>query len=116
MGKFLEAEKIRCISFKKQTPYLSDQARLPGYYRKKTRSFCLPQEFAEENLFEGIRHSAMDYFEQEEIKWHDGNDRRPSNHLCDSQVCCVNFLFPVAYEPDALVQLYTIAALHLERH
>jgi hypothetical protein len=40
-----------------------------------------------------------------EIKWHDGQGRKPSNHLCDSQVCCVNFLFPFADKPEALVEL-----------
>jgi hypothetical protein len=65
----------------------------------------LPRECAAENLFEDIRAPAPAYFARHEIKWHDGQDAKPSNHLCDSQVCCVNFLFPFVGKPDALVEL-----------
>jgi len=65
----------------------------------------LPEECADENLFEEIRAPALPYFKNQEIKWHDGQDAKPSNHLCDSQVCCVNLLFPFADKPDALVEL-----------
>ncbi len=68
MGKFLEAEKKRYVSFKEQTPYLSEHARSLGYYQTKLRPFCLPQEFTEENPFEGIRQLALNYFAQKEIK------------------------------------------------
>jgi hypothetical protein len=47
----------------------------------------------------------MDYFACYGIRWHDGVDGKPSNHLCSSQVCCVNFLFPFADKPDALTEL-----------
>ncbi len=40
-----------------------------------------------------------------EIKWHDGQNGKCSNHMCDSQVCCVNFLFPFADQPEALAHL-----------
>ena len=36
---------------------------------------------------------------------HDGQDGKPSNHMCDSQVCCANFLFPFADKPEALAAL-----------
>jgi hypothetical protein len=38
------------------------------------------------------------------IKWHDGKNGKPSNHLCDAQVCGVNVLFSFAdqLEPLAL--------------
>ncbi len=29
----------------------------------------------------------------------------PSKHLCDSQVCCVNFLYPFAHKPNTLKKL-----------
>lgn len=105
MGKFLESEKPQQVKFKKSSPYFSDAARADGIYKGKARPFCLPLEYAEENLFPGIRQSAPAYFASQSIKWHDGQDGKPSNHLCDSQVCCLNFLFPFADQPRALAEV-----------
>ena len=105
MGRFLEVERRRQASFKQASGYFSDAARPDGVYRGKPRPFCLPLECADENLFSQIRSPVTRYFTKEEIKWHDGQQARPSNHLCDSHVCCVNFLFPFADKPDALVEL-----------
>jgi hypothetical protein len=105
MGKFLESEKKRQTVFKLNSPYFSEGARSDGVYKVKPRPFCLPLTHAEENLFPGIRGSAPSYFETSGIKWHDGQAGKPSNHLCDSQVCCVNFLFPLADQPIALAEV-----------
>jgi len=106
VGKFLEIERQRLVEFKKHTSYLSDAARIEGVYKKgKSHPICLPRRHAEENLFSEIRVEAQAYFSEFEIKWHDGQAGMPSNHLCDSQVCCVNFLFPFHDQPDALADL-----------
>lgn len=105
MGKFLEAEKKRQTDLLATSPYFTEQARVGGVYKNKIRPFCLPRDLAEENLFPGIRGAITAYFDEKEIKWHDGQNRRPSNHLCDSQVCCANFLFPFADKPQALAEL-----------
>lgn len=105
MGRFLEAEKPRQVSFKATPPYFSGGAQADGVYRGKARPFCLPRAFAVENLFPEIRQTITAYFTAQEIKWHDGQDGSPSNHLCDSQVCCANFLFPFADKPQALTEL-----------
>lgn len=85
--------------------YFSTAARLDGVYKGKPRSFCLPLDNAEENLVPEIRKTALEHFAKHEIKWHDGQNGKPSNHLCDSQVCCVNFLFPFADKPEALAEV-----------
>jgi hypothetical protein len=105
MGKFLEAEKKVQTKFKQESPYFSLPAREDGVYKGKPRPFCIPREYAAENLFAKIRQPALTYFEQHGIKWHDGQAGNPSNHLCDSQVCCVNFLFAFAEQPEAVVEL-----------
>ena len=105
MGKFLESEKIIQVEFKKTSPLLSSKAGLDGEYKNKPRPFCLPVDLACENLSPHIRESAIAFFKAHKIKWHDGKNGEPSNHLCDSQVCCVNFLFPFAYQPQALKSL-----------
>ncbi|GFP19290.1 hypothetical protein HKBW3S03_00795 [Candidatus Hakubella thermalkaliphila] len=105
MGKFLESEKRRQTKFKANSPYFSEAARADGVYKGKPRPFCLPLDCAEENLFPEIRQTAPAYFDAQGIKWHDGRNGKPSNHLCDSQVCCVNFLFPFAQKPRALAEV-----------
>jgi hypothetical protein len=105
MGGFLENEKLKQIEFKADSPDLSNEARADGIYKGKPRSFCLPLEYAEQNLFSEIRHSAIRHFAKHSIKWHDGQNGKPSNHLCSSQVCCINFLFPFADKPEVLAKV-----------
>ena len=105
MGKFLESEKPKQTLFKNTSFYFSDSAHVDGIYKKKYRPFCLPLEFAEQNLFPEIRETAILHFKKHKIKWHDGQNNKPSNHMCDSQVCCVNFLFPFANNPDTLAEV-----------
>ena len=108
MGKFLENEKIRQSNLKTVSSYFSKAAREDGFYNSKPRPFCLPIERAEENLFSEIREAALKYFDDNKIEWHDiskKNNLKLSNHLCDSQICCVNFLFPFAQKPALLADL-----------
>ncbi len=105
MGKFLESEKHCQTKLKANSPYFSEATRLDGVYKRKLRPFCLPLDCAEENLFPEIRQTAPAYFADYGIKWHDGLNSKPSNHLCDSQVCCVNFLFPFAQKPHILAEI-----------
>lgn len=105
MGKFLESEKRHQTKFKANSPYFSEAARADGIYKGKLRPFCLPLGCAEENLFPEICQTAPAYFAAYGIKWHDGLNGKPSNHLCDSQVCCINFLFPFAQKPHVLAEI-----------
>jgi len=93
--------------FKHQEGFFSALACADGEYYHRNRPFCLPQEHAEENLFVGIRDAALPYFADHRIKWHQGSEKgvKPNNHLCSSQVCCVNFLFPFVDQPNALAAL-----------
>jgi hypothetical protein len=102
MGGFLEAEKNRLEEFKSNSGFFTQNAKKAGVYKNKERFFCIPLENSEENLFIEIRNKALNYFSENGIKWHDGQGRKPSNHLCDSQVCCVNFLFPFHDKPELL--------------
>jgi len=105
VGRFLESEKRKHIAFKATSTSFADAARADGVYKGRPRPFCLPRLYAHENLFPPICQPALAYFTEHEIKWHDGRDGQPSNHLCDSQVCCVNFLFPFADKPRPLAAL-----------
>ena len=105
MSTFLETQKVQQITFKATHPSFSEAARTDGIYSGKPRPFCLPLPYAHENLAPSIRHPAMTYFSTHGIQWHNGHEKKPSNHLCSSQVCCINFLFPFMDQADALARL-----------
>lgn len=105
MGIFLESEKENQIAFKTTSNSISQQARSEGFFKGKPRPFCLPLDYAEENLYPPIREDALNFFRDKRISWHQGTQGKPSNHMCDSQVCCVNFLFPFATRPNELANL-----------
>ncbi|MEN6580391.1 MAG: hypothetical protein ABFD05_07140, partial [Anaerolineaceae bacterium] len=105
MGKFLESEKPKQALFKHTSATISEKARAEGLFKSKPRPFCLPPEYAEENLYPPIRQAAMAFFADHNIGWHQGQNGKPSNHLCDSQVACINFLFPFADKPGELANL-----------
>jgi hypothetical protein len=105
MGGFLQDEKLKQAQFKAGSSYFSDSARSEGIYKEMPRAHCLPVEFAEQNLLPEIREATLAHFAKHAIKWHDGFNGQPSNHMCDSQVCCVNFLFPFADRPEELARV-----------
>ena len=103
---FRDSEKER---YKKLKPILfGSAAQADGTYRGKPRSFCLADGYSAENLHEGIRKDAIYYFRDRKITWHDGlDDRRlPSNHLCCSQSCCINFLYPMTINKELVSAVF----------
>lgn len=52
------------------------------------------------NLAPCIRAAVVNYFKMHGIVWHEH-----SNHALSSQVCCLNFLAPLAQDPQALSRL-----------
>ena len=105
MSTFLASEKTRQAHFKQASASFSNAAKADGIYHDRAYPFCLPTQCADENLFREIRAAAIDNFTDHHIQWHQGQTGRPSNHLCSSQVCCINFLFPIAGNPRALREL-----------
>jgi hypothetical protein len=106
MSQFVKGERLNQVQFKARSGSISEAARADGIYRDHEYPFCLPVHLAEENLFPGIRDWVQDFFARHQIKWHNGFNRNPSNHMCSSQVCCVNFLAPFADNPEALKVLF----------
>lgn len=52
------------------------------------------------NLAPSIRDEVTAYFDLHSITWH-----QHANHALSSQVCCLNFLAPLAHDPDTLSRL-----------
>ncbi len=116
MGKatsFLATEKVRQAGLKDDTTLFSLRACVDGPYSVPTAKhphpptypFCLPVALAAENLYDEVRASQIQAFAVRGIPWHKGVNGGPTTHLCSSQVCCVNFLAPLATRPEALINL-----------
>lgn len=108
---FRDAEKTRYSSLKHDL--FSPETCQPGTYNNIPRDFCLADGYSNENLHQGFREEAIDYFRDRRIPWHDGHadergekGRWPSNHLCCSQCACVNALWPMTAEPELLAHTF----------
>lgn len=54
MSRFIESERPKQAAFKSNSRYFSDMGRSDGVYNGKPRDFCVPIEYAEQNLFSEI--------------------------------------------------------------
>jgi len=101
-----EKEKYSDPEFKKAL--FSKDAQANGTYRGHRYEFCLADGHSAENLHQSLRNEAIEYFSSRNIQWHDGKESRmlPSNHLCCSQSCCVNFLFPMQSNDKLLANVF----------
>ena len=100
---FRDREKRRLRALKRKL--FSGPACRDGLYGGIRRTFCLHEDFSAENLNTEVREAALAYFEERRIGWHDGRGNGPSNHLCCSQSCCVNFWFSFMQAPDELAEV-----------
>jgi hypothetical protein len=88
---FIEAQRLS------QADHLSAACPDPGY---KGSAYRLAPHLWEFNLAPSIRKAAPAYFTDKGITWH-----IHASHGLSSQVCCLNFLMPLATRPDELSRL-----------
>src|SRR5262249_48340532 len=69
-----------------------------GVFRNRPREFVLHKPA--DNLWEGIRADAIEYFVRNEIQWWGGSVSEPTGHMLSSQVACVNHLYLVRQRRD----------------
>ena len=90
MATFKNTEQLRQTDFFSAFP-----SEHIGY---KGSPYRLQKSHPELNLSPSAR-EALAYFAHKEIVWHEH-----SNHALSSQVCCLNFLFPLATRPETLAR------------
>ncbi|MCF2593282.1 hypothetical protein I6E11_05655 [Bacteroides caecigallinarum] len=73
-----------------------------GWYKGRSRSFCIAGGKEDYNLYQGIRNEVKEYFKIEHIAFWGDQDGVP-NHVLSSQVACLNHLF--AIREDKLMTL-----------
>jgi len=100
--------------FRDESPSVSPPARVPSELRGRLHSHLLAPGYEQENLMPQLRGpaGAIDFFRSRGIQWHktsaSGDNTAtegPTRNLASSQVCCVNFLLPLANLPGPLESL-----------
>ena len=107
-SNFKAAEQLRQGNFHDTSLTISDSARGGG----SPNRLLLAPGYSSENLYPGIRSTAVQFFNQRRIHWWSSkrcgdnpNETLPTHHLMSSQVACVNFLLPLAAHPAAVLAL-----------
>ena len=72
-----------------------------GYFMGKARPFVLKDGM--NNLYEPIRNDVIRYFKDNEISWWGGD--KPSGHTLSSQIACLNHLFAIMNDHDAVLAM-----------
>ena len=72
-----------------------------GYYRGKPYPFVLQDGM--NNIYAPIKNEIIEYFSGNGIKWWGGH--RPTNHTLSSQIACLNHLFPIRQDREAVLTI-----------
>ena len=97
--QFIHAQRLA------QAEHLAAVCPEPGY---RGCAYRLAPHLRQFNLAPSIRESAETYFREKKIAWH-----IHASHGLSSQVCCLNFLMPLAMRPDELSRVIA-SALEIE--
>lgn len=71
------------------------------YFMTKNRDFVLHDNI--KNLYSPVSTDCIDYFKNNSISWWGG--RRPTGHVLSSQIACVNHLFQIRNDKDAVLTI-----------
>lgn len=85
----------------RQNPELFSHDPGNGTFKKNTYPFVLKQGI--NNLYEPIRKDVCRYFKENDISWWGGY--KPSSHMLSSQIACLNHLFYIREDHEAVLSL-----------
>lgn len=73
----------------------------------KNLPYILHQNYSKENLYVDIREDALLYFKENDISWwrQQEDNYSPTGHLVSSQIHCLNHLFAIRKDDNAIKQL-----------
>ena len=98
MSKFKESQYLRQISLMNTDVFEGDCGY--GYFKGKSRTFVLKESIR--NLYLPIREDVIGYFADNRISWWGGS---VPAHTLSSQVACLNHLFAVRRDKNAVLTL-----------
>jgi hypothetical protein len=75
----------------------------PGNGEFDGRKYPFVLKYSDNNFYKPILNSAKDYFNKNDIAWWKGKE--PTGHALSSQIACVNHLFPLRNDKEAVLSL-----------
>jgi len=96
--------KIQTAKLHYKFPELFKSDKGFGNYGEYTELMFILKD-GKNNLFEGIVSDSCAYFNDNDIAWWGDNEKYPTGHLISSQIQCLNFLFALRKDPDAVLKL-----------
>ena len=106
MAKYQEKqrEKARKLILEKNKVFYGGKGG--KYFMRSNRDFVLIDY--ENNFYQPIKNEAIEYFQKNGIKWWGG--KNPTGHTLSSQIACVNHLFAIRKDKQAVLALLKSAS------
>lgn len=98
---YKKSQSDRQVQLLKDHPELFNYDKGNGCYKNTNYDFVLSD--GENNLFKPIRKNVKHYFEDNNISWWGGSN--PTGHMLSSQMACLNHLFFIRENENAVLQL-----------
>lgn len=98
---FKERQKEIGVKLIKENSSIFNGDKAGGTFMKRPRDFVLQDGI--NNLFEPIRTDVLKYFKANNIAWWGGY--KPSGHILSSQIACLNHLFFIRNDKDAVLTI-----------
>lgn len=99
-SNYQESERIRSINLIKNSDIFESEKSGKVFMRSE-REFVL--QSGDKNLVKSIRNEVIDYFKNNNISWWNGN--KPTGHVLSSQIACLNHLFAIRSDKNAVLKL-----------
>jgi len=104
---YKDQEKRKAVALIQGSP-LFGKGQAGKMFMGKVRDFVLLD--GTKNIFDPIRNSVIDYFSMNKISWWGGN--KPTGHVLSSQIACINHLFPLRDDKNAVLRLLKTISPH----
>lgn len=101
MSKYKNSQYERQVKLIRDTFNIFSGDKGYGYFMKIRRNFVLKNGI--NNLYEPIRDGVIEYFNDNNISWWGGH--KPTGHTLSSQIACLNHLFAIMHDKDAVLAM-----------
>lgn len=101
MSKYKKSQYERQVKLIRDTSNIFSGDKGYGYFMKIRRNFVLKNGI--NNLYEPIRDGVIEYFNDNNISWWGGY--KPTGHTLSSQIACLNHLFAIMHDKDAVLAM-----------
>ena len=114
---YKECQKRRQLKLLKNADGIFENAKGCGKFDNNMYPYVLQEQDSQKNLFKGIRGSVEKYFDDNAIAWWNTKkgQNMPTGHLLSSQIHCLNHLFKLRTDPEAVLSIIKKQCPNIEK-